>query len=63
MRVTVYLDFREIETSIWCNACLLPSGRAFEITPITKDGVGKPRIFSGCPDCGNPTKNETPPTT
>jgi hypothetical protein len=59
--ITVYLDFRQLERGIWCNTCLLPSGQAFEVTVLRTDGVGQPRRFSGCPDCGNPTSHETPP--
>jgi hypothetical protein len=54
-RFVVYVYISAMETGIWCEVCLLPSGRAFETTPMNMHGVGRTRRFSGCPECGTPT--------
>ena len=57
-RLMVYVDMTPMETGIWCDTCLPPSGQAFEATPMSMNGVGRTQRFSDCPNCGQPTAPE-----
>ena len=54
VRLTVVVDEDNVETGLWCQRCLLPSGWRVPVLSLSLLGVGQLGVIARCDECEKP---------
>lgn len=52
--MAIAIDESRLETGLWCQRCLLPSGWRAPLLGTTSCGVGELGVIERCSDCEQP---------